>query len=103
MNDSLNLAVALVAGVVLGALFFGGLWWTVRRAVTSPWVFLWFLGSLLLRTGIVVFGLYVVCGADWKRWLAGLLGFVAVRVAATRLLPAALPSPAAPREAGHAP
>lgn len=103
MTETLNLAFSLGAGLVLGAVFFGGLWWTVREAVSSHWVFLWFLGSMLLRTGIVVFGLYVVCGTDWKRWLAGLLGFVAARIAATRLLPAALPSAPAPREAGHAP
>lgn len=103
MNESLTLALALGAGLLLGTAFFVGLWWTVRQAVSSRWVFLWFLGSMLLRTGLVVFGLYLVCGADWKRWLAGLLGFVIARLAATRLLPAALPSPSAHQEASHAP
>lgn len=95
--------VPLGAGLALGALFFGGLWWTVRRAVASPWVALWFLASLLLRTGAVVLGLFAACGSDWKRWLAGLLGFSLARVAATRLALSPLSSSGAPREAGHAP
>ena len=103
MTEALGLAVSLGAGQVLGAVFFGGLWWTVRCAVSSRWVLLWFLGSLLLRTAFVLFGLYVVCGADWKRWLAGLLGFVTARIAATRLLPAMRRSAPAVREAGNAP
>ena len=39
-----------VAGALLGAFFFGGLWWTVQKGVTSEQPALWFLGSLLLRT-----------------------------------------------------
>ncbi len=56
MNEPLSLASALVAGVLLGAIFFGGLWWTVRRGVSSGQVALWFLGSMLLRTCIVLAG-----------------------------------------------
>ena len=40
-----------VAGSMLGVLFFGGLWWTVQKGVTSDLPAFWFLGSLLLRTG----------------------------------------------------
>ena len=35
--------VPLLIGVMLGAMFFGGLWWTVHRAMTSRRVALWFL------------------------------------------------------------
>ena len=52
MSDILALALALVAGALLGAFFFGGLWWTVQKGVTSETPALWFLGSLLLRTGL---------------------------------------------------
>ena len=50
MNDILPLALALAAGLLLGAFFFGGLWWTVQKGVASERPALWFLGSLLLRT-----------------------------------------------------
>ena len=52
MSDIPALALALLAGALLGAFFFGGLWWTVQKGVTSERPALWFLGSLLLRTGV---------------------------------------------------
>ena len=56
MNDTLILALAGLAGGALGAIFFGGLWWTVRRGTTSTQPALWFFGSLLLRTGVALGG-----------------------------------------------
>ena len=35
MNDMLTLVLAGVAGGILGAIFFGGLWWTVRKGGSS--------------------------------------------------------------------
>ncbi len=35
MNEIWGLVPALVTGVLLGAMFFGGLWWTVRKGVSS--------------------------------------------------------------------
>ena len=80
-----RLVVPLLVGVLLGAVFFGGLWWTVQRAVSARWVALWFFASLLLRTGIVLGGFYLSCGDDWQRWLAALFGFVVARVVVTRV------------------
>jgi F1F0 ATPase subunit 2 len=85
MNEPLSLAFASAAGMLLGTLFFGGLWWTVKKGVLSRRPALWFVGSLLLRTGIVVLGFYFILGDDWKRLLAGLLGFIAARLVVTRL------------------
>lgn len=85
MSFDPRLLVPLLVGVALGAVFFGGLWWTVQRAVLARWVALWFFASLLLRTAIVLAGFYLACGDDWQRWLAGLLGFVIARVVVTWL------------------
>jgi F1F0 ATPase subunit 2 len=85
MNETIILAAALVAGVLLGAIFFGGLWWTVHKGVTSKNPALWFLGSLLLRMGIVLAGFYFVARGDWKKLLLCLLGFLIVRVIMLRL------------------
>lgn len=103
MSEPLSLAAALVAGMALGAFFFGGLWWTVRKGVASDRVALWFLGSMLLRTGVVLLGFYFVSGGDWRRLPAALLGFVLARLIVVRLTRAAAqPNPFA-QDASHAP
>lgn len=85
MNEWLTLALAGMAGLLLGAIFFGGLWWTVRLGVTSKRPALLFLGSMLLRTGVVIAGFYVVSDGHWQRLLACLFGFAIARFIATRL------------------
>jgi len=84
MNESVSLAGALGTGIVLGTMFFGGLWWTVRQGVSAERPALWFLGSLLVRTGIVLTGFYVVAGGHWERLLLCLLGFIIAHVIVTR-------------------
>ena len=85
MNEVLFLAPALAAGFVLGAFFFGGLWWTVKRGVTSQRPALWFLGSMLLRMSTTLAGFYFVGRENWQRWLLCLLGFVLARLLVHRL------------------
>ena len=85
MNESLNLTMAFVAGGGLGAIFFGGLWWTVRKGVSSTRPAQWFLLSLLLRMSILLAGFYFVGGHDWRRLLACLAGFTTARVVVTLL------------------
>jgi F1F0 ATPase subunit 2 len=85
MSEPSTLILALLAGVLLGAIFFGGLWWTIRRAVASKRPAAWFFGSLLLRTAVAVSGFYLASHGDWRRLLACLLGFIAARVFAARL------------------
>ena len=80
MSEFLSLATTLVAGVLLGAFFFVGLWWTVRRGVSSEWPALWFFGSLLVRMSITLTGFYFVGQEHWERWLSCLIGFVVARL-----------------------
>jgi F1F0 ATPase subunit 2 len=79
MSEPIPVALALAAGMLLGALFFGGLWWTVRRGMASPSPALWFLCSLPTRLGVVLTGFYYVGGEDWQRWLPCLVGFMLAR------------------------
>jgi len=85
MNESMSLVFALLAGALLGVFFFAGLWWTVRRLESSKHVALLFLGSMLLRTSVVILGFYFILGDNWQRLLAGLLGFIIARIIVTRL------------------
>ena len=79
MNDFLFLALSLAAGLMLGVFFFGGLWWTVNKGISSQRPALWFFGSLLLRMSITLLGFYFVGREDWQRWLLCVLGFVLAR------------------------
>jgi F1F0 ATPase subunit 2 len=81
MNEILVLVPPLAAGLLLGTLFFGGLWWTVIKGVSSSRPGLWFFASMLLRMSVTLAGFYFVGGVDWRRWLLCLLGFVLVRLA----------------------
>ncbi len=89
MNDKLqlgfHLAWAALAGIALGAAFFGGLWWSVRRGAASSNPALWFGASILLRTALVLTGFYLVGGAQWQRMAACLTGFYMARLAVLRL------------------
>ena len=104
MNNFLFLALALVTGLLLGAIFFGGLWWTVRKGVFSKSPALWFLGSTLLRMGIVLIGFYFVGCGDWRRLLTCLLGFIIARFIVMRLTRTPIEHPrSTAKEASHAP
>jgi F1F0 ATPase subunit 2 len=86
MHDVFSLILSLVAGIMLGAIFFGGLWWTIRQGVSSTQPALWFLVSLLLRTSIVLAGFYFISSGHWQRLLLSLLGFIIARPIVTYLL-----------------
>lgn len=75
------LALALAAGIVLGLIFYGGLWWTVQKGLTSAYAPWWFMLSFWLRLAIALGGFYVVAQGDWKNLLACFAGFMLGRIA----------------------
>lgn len=83
MSETWALILALLAGTLLGMTFFGGLWWTIRRGMSSQHPAALFFFSLLLRTGIALAGFYFVARGDWRRVLSCLLGFFLARLLVT--------------------
>ncbi len=84
MTGTSELLAALIAGIGLGAFFFGGLWWTSRKGLASRRPALWFLGSFVVRTALTLAGFYAVSGGRWQPLTACLAGFFIVRLASTR-------------------
>ena len=82
--DAVKLFSALIFGSLLGAFYFGGLWWTVHKVVNANVSPLWFTPSLLIRTGLTVAGFYAVANGQWTRLIACLLGFIVVRIFAAQ-------------------
>jgi formate/nitrite transporter FocA (FNT family) len=89
--------LAMVAGVLLGAMFFGGLWWTVRKGVSFQAA-----GALVLRQpaaadehrpGWILLCCPAVIGSGC--WCV-CLGFVMARLIVTRLTGPPVEHPNAP-------
>ena len=102
MNETLSLALSLVVGILLGAVFFGGLWWTVQKVVSSKQSALWVFCSLLLRMSIVLAGFYFIAHGHWERLLICLLGFVMARPIVMRFTGAVARSNHVAQETSHA-
>lgn len=81
-----GVAYAILVGVLLGVFYFAGLWWTVRRLGSSRVVAPLFLFSMLFRISVVMVSFYVFLGNDWQKLLLALLGFMVLRLFATRLI-----------------
>jgi F1F0 ATPase subunit 2 len=79
MNEILKVVLAWMTGGLLGTVFFGGLWWTVQKGVSSPRPALWFFTSMLLRTSLALAGFYLVGRGHWERLIVCLLGFLMTR------------------------
>jgi F1F0 ATPase subunit 2 len=103
MSEVSPLLLALALGMSLGALFFGGLWWTVAHGTGSRNAAAWFLLSLLLRTGAATLGFYLVGRGSWERLAACLAGFVLARLIVTRLIADAALRPQSAGGQNHAP
>ena len=102
MREHLPLVVGFVWGLLLGAVFFGVLWATVRYALTARRMALWFLASLLARMSIALGGFYLVARDGWAVLVCCLVGFIAARLIVTWLTRPRATIPVGEREAGHA-
>jgi len=102
MNEIIGLVPALVAGLLLGMVFFGGLWWTVRKGLASARPVRWFFGSLILRTSLTLAGFYMMSDGHWERLLMGIVGFTIARQIVTRLTRIHKNSRSQTQEGGHA-
>lgn len=83
--DPIAVAAGLAAGLLLGAVFFGGLWWTVRNGLTSARAPLWFAASYALRIALLAGGLYLVAHEHPVRALAAGAGVLFARAIIVRL------------------
>lgn len=81
-----ELAGASALGAAVGLFYFCGLWWTVRRLPgrKRPGAFL--LLSLLVRVAVALPLFYLIMDGRWERLLAGVLGFMVVRIFLVRRL-----------------
>lgn len=82
MMTLLLIVASMIAGLVLGLLYFGGLWLTVHRVVQGRWSRGMLLVSFFGRAVLVIAGLYGVIvglGGRWEVVALGMVGFMAAR------------------------
>jgi F1F0 ATPase subunit 2 len=85
-SDVLPLALAFVAGIVLGAFYFYGLWLTVRKLPSARRPVVMSLSSFFGRLAVVLVGFYFVTASQWERLVVCLVGFLVVRMVLVRVL-----------------
>jgi len=84
INETIYMALAFTTGLALGTLFFGGLWLTVKKALTAKIPALWFVGSFLIRVSITVAGFYYVAAGSLQRLMLAICGFIIARFIITK-------------------
>lgn len=94
------LVPAFIAGVILGVLFFGGLWITLSLVVSRSRPLL-AAASFTVRSAVLLVGLWWVGRGDWRLMVACAAGVLAVRAVLRRHLGQDLPRrPIVPAEEG---
>ncbi len=83
-SDLWWLVPAFAGGGVLGFIYFGGLWLTVRRIPRTRRPGMLSFLSFFGRLALTLCGFYLIMGGHWERLLVAVLGFVAVRCFAIR-------------------
>lgn len=83
-STPLALLLAFAAGLALGLFYFGGLWWTVNRVATAGQPGLLMLGSMLLRSAVVLAGFWLVMDGQIDRLIACMVGFFVMRMILVR-------------------
>ena len=75
---------AVLVGLLSGAIFFGGLWWTVRAGTVVRHPAVWFPISLALRGSLLGVGFYYVAADGCQALLLCTAGVLIARTAMFR-------------------
>ncbi len=85
MSDIMGLVLSAVGGLTIGAIYFGGLWWTLRKTLGTDANVALLPLSLFIRVAICLGGFYLIGAGDPAQILACLAGFIAARFILFRL------------------
>ena len=77
--DVQQIAFSFAAGNLLGVIYFGGLWLTVRNVHQVKHPALLVFVSFVARNAVVLPGFYWVMDGQWGRMISCLVGFLTVR------------------------
>lgn len=72
-----------IAGVLVGIVYFGGLWWTVKHLQGTESMTRLLVASWLVRNAFFLGVFFWIMQGNWQRLLAAFAGMVSVRIAMT--------------------
>ena len=98
MNEFGPPLALFVLGLFLAVVYFGGLWWTLRRLATTRRPGMLLTASTILRLAVVIAVLALLVTDDWRDFFIALAGFLTGRVLLGRWF---LHSPPAANAAHH--
>ncbi len=80
MNNIAELILNVVEGFLLGGFFYLGLYWTVKKGLTSKHPGLLFAFSFFIRTAILLSGILIIAKGVFIHLLACTFGIILSRV-----------------------
>lgn len=88
MTDAAGLTFALAGagGALIGLLYFGILWWTVRRIPTARFPAALVAGTFLVRATLAAAGIVVVSRGEFLPLLTAIAGFLVARTILIRVV-----------------
>lgn len=84
--EPLTFGLALLAGLGIGAFFFGGLWWTITKSISAQKPKSLLLFSFMVRIAISIPAIYFVAANNFARLIICLTGFFAARLIMMRVV-----------------
>ena len=88
MSEHIYAATGLLfvcfVGFAFGGIFFGGLYWTIRKSMFSERPGFWLLSSSFVRVTLILYGFFLILNSQlgsqpWQQLAVCLLGFVIAR------------------------
>lgn len=86
LGTVVDYSLVMAAGMLTGIFYFGGLWLTVRRLISSRRPALLMLTSFAVRTTLALVLFYVAMDGRWLRLVVSMAGFLIMRQILTWVL-----------------
>jgi len=83
--ETWQLAAFFIAGGLIGTVYFGGLWLTVKRIPSSDNPHLLLVSSFFLRMAVALAAFYALTPWGWQALVLALLGLLITRQILTRI------------------
>lgn len=86
-----SLPLSAAGGLAIGLLYFGGLWWTVRRMASARHPAALVAGSFLVRAAVAAGGIVLISGGKLVLLAAAMAGFLIGRTILILIIGKSLP------------